>query len=107
MCYVAYFAVGAGNVASLFGIDNGDLYYFTDLWRLDLDVPGHHFDERSFNKLAPFKAGFYRRCYTCQKLGWQFLRCQGTCGGKLIYCSVDCQRRAWKVHKMIHGCRRR
>lgn len=81
---------------------------FGDLWRLDLDLPGHsgYFNEQTFQKFTPFKAGPYRSCFTCTKFGFDYFRCQGTCGGKVIYCSKECQRAAWKAHKTIDGCRK-
>ena len=80
---------------------------YSDLWELELDLPGHRFDETSFNAGVPFwKADVYRQCYACKNAGKNYSRCQGSCGGKYIFCSVDCQRRAWKEHRRLHGCKK-
>ena len=80
---------------------------FGDLWRLDLDIPGHgYFSEEAFQKFSPFKAGSYRRCFSCNKIDLELYRCEGVCGGKAIYCSRKCQKADWKRHKSSYGCGR-
>lgn len=82
-------------------------HFFGDIWCLDLNIPGHNFDEKAFLDGSPFlKIGSWRRCYACRSVGRNYYRCQGSYSGKIIFCSVDCQKAAWKIHKRVHGCQK-
>ena len=82
--------------------------HFGDIWCLDLDIPEYNdqFDEKAFEDCQSFKAGAFRRCFQCKKSGLKYLRCQGACGGKGIYCSEECQRKERRFHKRTYGCRK-
>ena len=84
------------------------LRYFGDIWKLEIDCPRHRINDKVFNDGMPssWRAGLYRKCYTCGGVGKNFFRCQGTCGGKYIYCSIKCQKLAWREHCDVHGCRK-
>ena len=101
------FLTGIADTGEKTVIGETKLKNYGDVWRLDLDIPGTTFDKKHLNLNLPYKVGCYRRCYACHKIGMGYFRCHGTCGGKQIYCSVLCQRKLWKMHKIRDGCSRR
>ena len=79
-----------------------------DVWRLDIDIPGNGcFEEASFNKdMRSFQVGAWARCFACGIVSKGY-KCNGTCDKNVFYCSTDCQKRAWRLHKEETGCRRK
>lgn len=72
---------------------------FNDLWELKLDVEdGELVDEERTAVMGPWGT-----CFDCGKIGhWGM--CGGSCRGVVRYCSDECKGRAWKEHKLKHGC---
>ena len=101
----AYFTGYSSKVTSL-GKEVDDYYAFGDIWCLDLDIPEHngHFDEKMFEDSISLKVGAFRCCIQCKKTRMDYFLCQGTCRGKGIYCSKECQHRDWKTHEGIYSC---
>ncbi|KAM5541680.1 hypothetical protein V8D89_004661 [Ganoderma adspersum] len=79
---------------------------YGDIWQLVVDVPGGLFegvdweDEKWCAQMGPWQI-----CYTCKTVG-SHKKCGGSCGGRVFYCTPNCQREGWPVHKKKHGCRR-
>ncbi|KAI0760743.1 hypothetical protein C8Q74DRAFT_1372553 [Fomes fomentarius] len=80
---------------------------YGDIWQLVIDVPGGLFegavdweDERHTAQLGPWQV-----CYRCKAVDFH-RKCGGSCGGKVFYCSADCQKEGWAELKEKHGCRR-
>jgi hypothetical protein len=42
-------------------------------------------------------------CANCRSSIYELLKCSGSCGGKVRYCSTDCQKTHWKSHKYMCG----
>ncbi|KAI1787955.1 hypothetical protein LXA43DRAFT_975032 [Ganoderma leucocontextum] len=79
---------------------------YGDIWQLVVDVPGGLFegvdweDEKRCAQMGPWQI-----CYTCKTVG-TYKKCGGSCGGRVFYCTPNCQREGWPVHKEKHDCRR-
>ena len=88
-------------------IEIPEFCFFTDIHRLDIDLPGSRFQMDKF-LAGDVKLKFrkWRRCSMCKKIGKGYFKCHGTCGGKDIYCSVQCQQTAWQEHKTKFDCKK-
>ncbi|KZV99080.1 hypothetical protein EXIGLDRAFT_606252 [Exidia glandulosa HHB12029] len=80
---------------------------YNDLWQLKIDMPGGHWDPKDLERDTRMeRIGPWTRCYACGSCGIDLQKCGGTCGGKVYFCSRDCQKESWKEHKTKHGCRK-
>ncbi|KAI0079075.1 hypothetical protein K474DRAFT_1683413 [Panus rudis PR-1116 ss-1] len=77
---------------------------FGDLWELKLDVPGGHFEGVDFDlEKRTAIAGPWKRCFNCGDVG-PWMKCGGTCRGKVFFCEHGCLVGGWRLHKEMHGC---